>query len=190
VYDILSANPTANPPFFAQESSAMSVPVPKEPAFKASDSSTNFEEMLQRLEEEFERFSPKALNRFFFSFDGLDFDVRAVEQEKTRRFLITATIGYMPFTIEADERREAIRAIITGSRTLPKVRFGVDMGSLISAAVLYDITEIVFPDIIFYPLTLFLQEARPFINLIGKYLFKPAEAAKQKQDATPAVKDG
>ena len=148
------------------------------PALKPTNSSTpcssvNFEELLRKLDKEFENAAPSLVERFRFSFDGLDFDVRRIAQQNGHRFLVNATMGYMPFSIESGERREAIKTIIAATRVLPSVRFTVDTTSKISAGALFDITQIVSPDFIFYPLSLFMQEARPFIKLIGKYLFAP-----------------
>lgn len=139
----------------------------------APDLSPHFESVLKKLNDDFDRFSSRNIEHLCFSFDGLDFDVRWIESMANKRFLVNATVGYMPFTIESDERREAIKTIIMASRTLPRVRFGVDMASKISAAALFDVEQIVLPDFVFYPLTLFMQEARPFIGLIGKYLSAP-----------------
>jgi hypothetical protein len=145
-------------------------PTPKAPP---SDISANFEELLKTLDEEFARLPFKMLEKFRFNYEGLEFDVKRVKHDDAYRFLVTATIGYMPFSIEAIERREAIKAIISAAQTLPNVRFGVSTGSQISACALFDATQIVAPDFIFYPLVLFMQEAGPFIQLIGKYLIAP-----------------
>jgi hypothetical protein len=112
----------------------------------------------------------------------LNFDVRCAQQESGYRFLVTATMGYMPFSIESDERREAIKTIIISTRSLPNVRFGVDTSSRVSASALFEMERIVAPDFIFYPLILFMQEARPFIQLIGKYLIAPTPALKAKTE--------
>ena len=165
----------------------MSVPVPNKPLPQSSNLSTSFEAVLQKLDEEFAKISSKPLDKYFFSFDGLDFEVRRVEQGGKYCFWINATIGYVPFSIESDERREAIKTIIIESHTLPSVRFGVDISNRISARALFDVPQLSLPDVIFYPLTLFLQEAWPFINLIGKYLFEPSPAPKPKQDETPVL---
>jgi hypothetical protein len=148
----------------------------------ASDFSPNFGELLQKLDKEFENLSAKTLERFCFCLDGLNFDVRCAQQESGYRFLVTATMGYMPFSIESDERREAIKTIIISTRSLPNVRFGVDTSSRVSASALFEMERIVAPDFIFYPLILFMQEARPFIQLIGKYLIAPTPALKAKTE--------
>jgi hypothetical protein len=139
-----------------------------------SDGSVNFGELLQKLDDEFGDMAPSLVERFRFCLDGLNFDIRRVAQESGHRFLINATLGYLPFTIESAERREAIKIIVMASRALPTVHFVVDHSSKISAGALINTTQTISPDFIFYPLVLFVQEARPFIELIGKYLYTPA----------------
>jgi len=141
---------------------------------RSADFSTNFGELLQKLNEEFTRLPFKTLEKFCFGFDGLNFDVQRIERENDHRFLMNAVVGYMPFTIESPDRREAIKTIVVATRTLPTVRFGVDVSGKISAGAVFESARVVSPDFIFYPLALFMQEARPFIDLIGKYLTLPA----------------
>jgi len=146
---------------------------------KACDVSPNFDELLKKLNDDFANLPEKMLEKFCFCFDGLNFDVRRIEQGVSHRFLVNATIGYLPFSIESTERRDAIKAIVIGSRSLPTVRFGVDMASKISAGALFEVDVIVAPDFLFYPLMLFMQEAGPFVRLIGKYLGAPVLAQKK-----------
>ncbi|MFA5040475.1 MAG: hypothetical protein WC464_02435 [Bdellovibrionales bacterium] len=153
------------------------------------DLSASFDEMLQNLDAQFEQLSMRALGQFNFVYDGFDFNVRHVEHEGRYCFLINATLGFMPFTIESSERREAIRSIIVGSWDLPKVRFGMDVSGRIMAKGLYEAPAIVAPDFIFYPLTLFLQEARPFVNLIGKYLSQSTSAHVQNKEELLKIED-
>ncbi|MDD4616329.1 MAG: hypothetical protein PHW76_04330 [Alphaproteobacteria bacterium] len=140
------------------------------PVVSQSADVPNFEEMLKKLNDELKRSPFKSIEKFRFSFDGLDFEVHRAQRENDASFLINVTVGYMPFTIESGERREAIKTIIIASRRLPKVRFGVDTSSKILAGAVFDGARVERPDFIFYPLTLFMQEAWPFIKLIGKYL--------------------
>jgi len=132
-------------------------------------SAVNFEELLQKLDEQFAAFAPSMIKRFEFTFDGMAFEVRRISQEQSHRFLITATLGYLPFSIESEERRQTLKTIIAAARDLPTLHFSIDTKSKITIGGVFD-TETVAPDFIFYPLILFLQEARPFAHLIGRYL--------------------
>jgi len=142
----------------------------------------NFESLLRKLDHEFSSVSTAKIERFQFSLDDLNFDIRRINQEDKHRFIINAVIGYLPFSIESSDRREAIKTIVTAARTLPNVRFTINASSKISAGAVFDMDDLVAPDFIFYPLMLFLQEARPFVSLIGKFLLdSPEKAEKQKQ---------
>jgi len=133
--------------------------------------SLDFEELLRQLDEQFAVLRPSLIERFRFELDGIKVDVRRVQQTgKGYSFVITATLGYLPFTIESAERRQSIRTIVEGACGLPHLRFSIDHASKITVGGVFDVAETVAPDFIFYPLTLFLQEARPFIQLIGRYL--------------------
>jgi hypothetical protein len=140
-----------------------------------TDAHINFEELLSKLKGE-RTPSAARIEHSRFEIDGVVFDVKRVAQKEKQRFLITARLGYLPFSIESTERRDAIKTIVTATRILLGVRFKIDAASKISAEGLFDIDRLASPDFIFYPLMLFMQEAGPFINLIGKYLHEPAVA--------------
>ncbi|MDR3425182.1 MAG: hypothetical protein P4M13_08980 [Alphaproteobacteria bacterium] len=153
----------------------MPVSAMNDPFIPVSDNAINFEEVLRKLDDEFKGLPSAVVERFRFGFDGLNFDVRRVAQEGGLCFLVNATIGYLPFSIESAQRRDAIKAIVQATRVLPNVHFVIDAASKISAGALFDATRVVSPDFIFHPLMLFMQEARPFIRLIGKYLYAARE---------------
>lgn len=86
------------------------------------------------------------------------------------RVCVQAILGYLPFSIEEGERRQAILTILADTYKLFNVRFGLDHYGRIFAAGNFTTDVLTSPDFIFYPLTRFLQEAQPFIDLIGCYL--------------------
>ena len=143
------------------------------PAPDAAPNGINFENLLHTLDKEFGTRAPNLIEQFKFDYDGMNFDARRITQNNGYRFLMTARIGRLPFSIESAERRNAIKTIVLASRTLPKVRFNIDHSGNIAAGALFDTITTVSPDFIFFPLTLFLQEARPFMRLIGEYLESP-----------------
>ncbi|MDE2029233.1 MAG: hypothetical protein KGI97_01580 [Alphaproteobacteria bacterium] len=133
----------------------------------------NFEDLLRQLDAHCAALPPAMFERFRFELDGIGVDVRRIKQSDGRNgdnFLITASIGSLPFSIESPERRQAIRDIVAAARTLPRVHCSIDMAGRITAGGLFEATRVMPPDFIFHPLALFLQEARPFMNLIGRYL--------------------
>lgn len=83
---------------------------------------------------------------------------------------IQAILGYLPYSIEAGDRRQAILAILATTHQLFNVRFGLDANGRIFAAGNFTTDTLTAPDFIFFPLTRFLQEAQPFIDLIGQHL--------------------
>ncbi len=133
----------------------------------------NFEELLRRLDQEFTALAPHMIERFRFDINGMTHEVRRVIHENGFRFLISVTLGFLPFSIESTERREAIRSIIRAAQRLPTVRFSITPASKIIAGGVFNISHLASPDFVFYPLALFIQEARPFMDLIGKYIEKP-----------------
>lgn len=86
------------------------------------------------------------------------------------RICIQAVLGYLPFSIEATDRRQSILAILDSTRSLMHVRFGIEHSGRIFAAGNFTTDTLKAPDFIFFPLTCFLQEALPFFDLIGQYL--------------------
>ncbi len=152
-------------------------------ALRASPSDTrpeiNFGELLHTLDKNFGTRAPALIGRFAFDYDGMTFDTRRITLNNDNRFLITASISRLPFSIESIERRNAIKTIILASRKLPKVQFSIDHSGKITAGAVYDKAALASPDFIFYPLSLFLQEARPFMKLIGRYLEAEHSSAPQ-----------
>jgi hypothetical protein len=107
-----------------------------------------------------------------FTVNDIPFQARrnSVNPDGEYSICLQAVLGYLPFSFESKGNRQAILAIIDASQSLFRVRFGIDAGGRIFAAGKFSDTIFVSPDFIFYPLILFLQEAQPFIDLIGKYL--------------------
>jgi len=130
----------------------------------------SFTDLLETLDKHTDGKTSTLVERFKFDLYGLTYNVRSINQHGHYRFLVTVNLGYLPFSIESSERRDAIRTIVMASQRLPNVRFSIDSASKISAGALMDPIEVMAPDFIFYPLVMFLQEARPFMDLIGTYL--------------------
>lgn len=146
-----------------------------------------FDELLGKIDREFARFAPDLIESFNFEYDGVAFSVRRIKQDKHSRLLINAHIGFLPFSIESAERRQAIKTIVLSTNRLNRVRFSIDTAGRITAGAIMDSKPAQFPDFIFYPLMLFLQETRPFMQLIGAYMQPsapiPPAAAEPAQDA-------
>jgi hypothetical protein len=141
---------------------------------EGSDSSIDFETLLRQIDEEIALVAPSMVRRFSFELDGLDFEVRRIKSDEGYRFLFTTTLGYLPFTIQSRERREAVQILMEEAQGLPTVHFIMGLGGKITAGGLIDVEKLLAPDFLFYPLILFIQEARPFLNLLSYYLKDPA----------------
>ena len=110
--------------------------------------------------------------RLSFHLNDIQYHVTLKKPSDTDESLvyIQTVLGYLPFSIDANEKRQAILLILSASHKLFHVRFGLDHSGRIFAAAKYSTDEIRSPHFMFYPLTCFLQEALPFIELIGKYI--------------------
>lgn len=88
----------------------------------------------------------------------------------TFRLHIGAVLGYLPFSAESRQNRGALLRIIHAAQSLPTARFGVNSSSEIVVFSEFLVTDIQPPIFIFAPLVAMLQEARPFMDLIGEHL--------------------
>lgn len=107
---------------------------------------------------------------FIFHLDGIPFEVQRKEQEHGPLVQIQAVLGFLPYSAESAERRGAILQILHESKKLMNTRFGLDRGGKILVVGQYADQQMVAPDFMFFPLMKFMQEARPFIDLIGRHL--------------------
>jgi len=105
-----------------------------------------------------------------FGVDGITFHARNTPKGPVADLLIWAVLGYLPYSVTSQKKRNSLITILEASHGLPTVRFGIDGEMKIIATGLFEIENPPTPNYIFVPLITFLQEARPFINLIGEYL--------------------
>ena len=126
--------------------------------------------MIQNVDKLLGAIPVKCIARFFFSLDDIPYDVQRGRTAKGNAIQITVTLGYIPFSAESVERRQALMDIVAGAGQLQNVRFHVDQQQKIVLIGTYPASSLVSPDFLFFPLIQFLQEAQPFIKLIGQYL--------------------
>jgi len=107
-----------------------------------------------------------------FHINDIPFQVSRKKDPDTggTRVCIQAVLGYLPYSAESEEKRQAIFTILASTPSLFNARFGLDRHGRVFVAGIYYTDTLTSPDFLFYPLTLFLQEAQPFIALIGQYL--------------------
>ncbi|CAO3401064.1 hypothetical protein [Azospirillum palustre] len=109
-----------------------------------------------------------------FMADGLPFNV-AVRHEEPEDgggsiCQIWADVGHVPYTAQAPERRRALLAVLRGIEGLPHVRFIVQGGQKIILFSEIRLEHHASPEDLFHQTILVLQEARPFLRLLGEYL--------------------
>lgn len=107
---------------------------------------------------------------FTFYYEGIQFEAYRKEQEHGPLVQIQAVLGFLPYSAQSSERRSALLQILQEARQLINVRFGLDHAGKILVVGRYADETIIAPDFIFFPFMKFIQEARPFISLIGRYL--------------------
>ncbi|MBV8548006.1 MAG: hypothetical protein JO126_00945 [Alphaproteobacteria bacterium] len=105
-----------------------------------------------------------------FTLDGLKIQITQTHTAEESLISVVAFIGYLPFSIQSMERRFAVLRIISDISAKLFVKFELDNAGRVFARGTYikDVNNA--PDFIFYPLIMFLQESRPFINLLGEYV--------------------
>jgi hypothetical protein len=130
----------------------------------------DFDALLRSLDAQCAAYAPDLVERYCFPIDGVGYEVRRIGPQTKARYVISAPLGYMPFSIESSDRRQAVKAILAATKSLPTVRFATDQKSKITVGGVFDRAQPTEPDFVFYPLMQFLQEARPFVRLLKQYL--------------------
>lgn len=105
-----------------------------------------------------------------FMADGLPFNVAVRHEGEGSICQIWADVGHVPYTAQAPERRRTLLSLLRGIEGLKNVTFIVQGGQKI---ILF--SEVTFehhaaPEDLFHQTMLVLQEARPFLKLLGPYL--------------------
>lgn len=116
--------------------------------------------------------APISVDRFgklHFCVDDVPFEVAHTNLDGTCRIRFQATLGYLPFSVESVERRNALLTILLETRNLYNVIFQLSPESRIIAIGAFEVEDISSINYVFHPLMRFMQEAGPFFKLIRKY---------------------
>jgi hypothetical protein len=105
-----------------------------------------------------------------FQIDGAPFQASYEPTNNGIRLQIWAYLGFLPFSVESAQRRRMLIDILEGTRFLPTVKFGVNRENQIIVTQETIVPTIEPPTFIFVALAAFIQEAMPFIKLIGECL--------------------
>lgn len=109
-------------------------------------------------------------SHFTFEVEGVVFQARLTPQKRGIELVLWAALGYLPYTVTDPVKRKNLIEILEGARYLPTARLGIDGHMRILVKGTYGLPSNPPPDFLFMPLLRLLQEARPYIALIGENL--------------------
>jgi len=112
---------------------------------------------------------PKVSDISFIA-DGVPFHARNTPKGQVADLHIWAVLGYLPFSVTSHKNRLSLITVMESTHELKTVKFGIDNEMRIAVSGIFEIPNPPSPNYIFEPLVHFLQEARPFMSLIGEYL--------------------
>lgn len=108
--------------------------------------------------------------RLQFAVDNLTMNLAVSPEGEVSLGQVWAEVGYVPYTVESPERRQALLTILRGSRSLERVRFVLQNGQKIILMAEMRKAGHFTPEDLIYEIALILQEARPFMALLSQYL--------------------
>ncbi|MDE1148079.1 MAG: hypothetical protein PW843_15875 [Azospirillaceae bacterium] len=114
--------------------------------------------------------SDRSPSRHHFYLDGLQFHVSITPQDDTTLFQIWAEVGFLPYTIEAPEKRAKLQAILRSAAWLRYARFIVDEQQKVLVLGQQEVPGHVTITDLMYETVQFIQEARPYLRVFGSYL--------------------
>lgn len=114
--------------------------------------------------------SPTTASRHHFFLDGLMFHVSLTPETGDTLLQIWAEVGYMPYTIQSPEKRVRLSKVLRAADHLRNARFVVDNKQMIMVLGQARVTgHVTLPDLI-YEILQFVQEARPYLKVLGQYI--------------------
>ncbi len=105
-----------------------------------------------------------------FEVDGIPFNAQHIKNGNCTKLILWGTLGFLPFTVTNAANRYALINIMEAARCLPTVLIGIDKEMKIVIRSAYDITQTPATNYLFEPLIHMIQEARPYVRLIGEYI--------------------
>lgn len=105
-----------------------------------------------------------------FQLDCVTFQIGNISKDNGLNLVIWSVLGYLPFSAVSMQRRSMLISILYASQGLRSARFGVDPTQQIIVKGKLDLSDAGSPEYFFVPMMPFLQEALPFIKLIGECL--------------------
>jgi hypothetical protein len=114
------------------------------------------------------------MERFRFTLEGLHFEAAP---QPDGQLGVETTLGYLPFNADATEKRRRLLAILKDTQDLSIAHFEIDKTSRITVRGVFPLEPNDTAETMFYPVTRFLQEALPFIRLIGQQVLLEPKTA-------------
>ncbi len=111
---------------------------------------------------------PQPVKLNFFA-DGLPFHAAVSPDGDGAVCQIWAEVGHIPYTAQGPERRRRLLAILRGMPKLERARFVVQDQKILLAAETRHDGPVTAEDLI-YETVLLVQEARPFLRMLGEWL--------------------
>lgn len=111
---------------------------------------------------------PRSVIRF--SAEGLDFVMELTSGDDQVGCRLAADIGFLPFTVQAPERRRAGLLILRSAQTLPRARFRLVHGQKVVLESNSTLKGRVTAAALFTEALRTIQEARPFLRLLGEFV--------------------
>lgn len=106
-----------------------------------------------------------------FEVDGVQFfATHAPKNDTETKLIIWGNLGYLPYSLSNHEHRQNLITIMNQSCRLDIAKMGIDNEMKIVIMGRFILSNPLEPDYLFVPMVQFMQEARPYIKLVGEYL--------------------
>jgi hypothetical protein len=113
---------------------------------------------------------PPKPSRLRFVIKGIPFYAAVSPADGVPVCQVWAEVGHLPYTAQSPAKRAAILAVLQGTNGLPNARFVVQGGQKIILFSEWRGEDRITPEDIVYQTTTLMQEARPFLRLLGEHL--------------------
>lgn len=138
---------------------------------KVEKTADDYLSMLADQDQLLKSMEPPANGSINFEIDGVPFSgTHKPVNDNESQIIIWGTLGYLPYSVDDYENRKYLIKILNETCRLHKVKFGVDKEMKLIAMGKFTMKTPLPSDYFFVPIVTFMQEARPYIRLIGEYL--------------------
>lgn len=122
-------------------------------------------------------------HEYRFALEGLSFAVTITLLEEGFHFRIMAPLGPVPFSAQNPAARVAVLTILKACRSLDRARFVVGPSQMMWVLTEAELSESATPEAVIHETVLFLQEALPYLRLLGRHLQPATPARRTAPDA-------